>query len=171
MTTMLEERRESSVPARAWPVFPTLGEPFTHRFMEDMERMFEDFAFGTGLRIPLFDGVRSPVWTPKVEAFMKEGQFVVRADLPGLKKEDVKIEVTEAGLTLEGERKMEKEEKREGYFFAERSYGNFFRRIPLPEGAKFEAASAVFKDGVLEVSIPVPKRELPKARRLEIKAV
>jgi HSP20 family protein len=171
MTTMLEERKETKVPVRDWFTFPTFGEPFMHRFMNDMERVFDDFAVGTGMRTPRDEVRRMTIWTPRIEAFMKEGQFIVRAELPGLKKEDVKLEMTDEAMTIEGERKMEKEEKREGYFFAERTYGNFYRWIPLPEGSKFEAANAVFKDGVLEVTIPVPKLEPPKTKRLEIKAV
>jgi HSP20 family protein len=169
MTTMLEERKETKVPTREWFTVPYFGEPFMFRFMENMEKAFDDFAVGTGVRTPRFEEKRVAMWTPKIEAFMKEGKFIVRAELPGLKKEDVKLEMTEEALTLEGERKIEKEEKREGYFFAERTYGNFYRRIPLPEGAKFETANAIFKDGMLEVIIPVPKVELPKAKRLEIK--
>lgn len=170
MTTMLEERKETEVPVREWFTFPSFGEPYLFRFMKDMERVFDDFAVDAGVRKPGEEVRRMTMWTPKLEAFMKNGQFVVRAELPGLKKEDIKLEMTEEALTLEGERKVEKEEKREGYFFAERNYGNFYRRIPLPEGARFEAANAVFKDGVLEVTIPVPKVEPPKTKRLEIKA-
>jgi HSP20 family protein len=133
--------------------------------------MFEDFSVGAGLRMPrLQERWNGSVWTPKVEAFEKKGQFVVRAELPGLRKEEVKIEATEEGLTLEGERKFEKEEQRDGYYFTERNYGSFYRCIPIPEGANFEKANAVFKDGILEVTIPVPMREEKKARRLEIKS-
>ena len=108
------------------------------------------------------------VWTPEVEVFERDGQFIVRADLPGLKKEDVKVEIVEGALTVSGERKEEKEEKGEGFYRSERTYGSFFRRIPLPEGLKTEEAAANFKDGVLEVTMPAPKRE-PTSRTLEIR--
>ena len=85
-----------------------------------------------------------------------------------MKKDDVKVELTEGVLTISGERKEEKEEKREGYYRSERSYGSFYRQIPLPEGAKTDTATAEFTEGVLEISMQAPERE-PRARRLEIK--
>ena len=92
----------------------------------------------------------------------------MRADLPGLKKDEVKVELTNDLLTISGERKEEKEEKREGYYRSERRYGSFFRQIPLPEGAKTDTAKAKFTDGVLEVTMQAPARE-PQKRVLEIK--
>ena len=80
----------------------------------------------------------------------------------------MKVEVVEGALVISGERKEEKEEKGEGFYRSERTYGSFFRRLPLPEGVKSEEAAATFKNGVLEVTIPAPKRE-PTGRRLEIK--
>ena len=91
----------------------------------------------------------------------------MRADLPGLKKDDVKVELTDEALTLSGERKEEKEEKREGYYRSERTYGSFYRYIPLPRGTKTDTAKAEFHDGVLEVKMQVPKSET-RSRRLEI---
>jgi len=97
-----------------------------------------------------------------------DGQLMVRADLPGLKKEDVKVELTNDMLTISGERKEENEEKREGFYRSERSYGSFCRQIPLPDGVKTETANATFSNGVLEITMPAPKME-PQARNLEIK--
>ncbi|HEX8501297.1 MAG TPA: Hsp20/alpha crystallin family protein [Pyrinomonadaceae bacterium] len=104
----------------------------------------------------------------QVEVFEREGQLVVRADLPGLKKEDVKVEVSNDTLTISGERKSEHEEKREGFYRSERSYGSFQRQIPLPEGVNADDARATFNNGVLEISIQAPQRE-SRSRRLEIK--
>jgi HSP20 family protein len=89
------------------------------RVAEDMDRMFESFGFGRGR----FAEPELAVWAPEIEVFEREGQFVVRADLPGLKKEDVRVEVTENALLLEGERQKEHEERREGFYRSERSYG------------------------------------------------
>ena len=80
----------------------------------------------------------------------------------------MKVEVVEGALVISGERKEEQEEKGEGFYRSERTYGSFFRRLPLPEGVKSEEAAATFKNGVLEVTIPAPKRE-PTGRTLEIK--
>ncbi len=108
------------------------------------------------------------LWTPQIETFQRGDQFVVRADLPGLKKEDVDIELTEDSLTIEGERREEREEDREGYYRSERSYGSFYRIVPLPEGAITESAKATFNNGVLEVTIQAPPKEVSRKRRLEI---
>jgi HSP20 family protein len=93
---------------------------------------------------------------------------MVKADLPGLTKDNVKVELTDEALTISGERKEEKEEKEKDFYRSERSYGRFFRQIPLPEGAKTDQANATFTDGVLEVKIPVAKIE-SQSRKLEIK--
>jgi HSP20 family protein len=92
----------------------------------------------------------------------------VRADLPGLKKEDVNIELTDDSLAIEGERREEREEDREGYYRSERTYGSFHRVVPLPEGAIPETAKATFNNGVLEVVLQAPPREVSRKRRVEI---
>ena len=108
------------------------------------------------------------LWSPQIETFQRGDQFVVRADLPGLKREDVNIELTDDSLTIEGERREEREEDREGYYRSERSYGSFYRVVPLPEGAITESAKATFKNGVLEVEVQAPPREVSRKRRIEI---
>jgi HSP20 family protein len=108
------------------------------------------------------------MWAPQIETFQRGDQFVVRADLPGLKKEDVNVEVTDDAITIQGERREEREENREGYYRSERSYGSFYRAVPLPEGAITESAKANFKDGVLEINVQAPPHEVSRKRRLEI---
>jgi HSP20 family protein len=110
----------------------------------------------------------SALWSPQIESFQRGDQFVVRADLPGLKKEDVHIELTDNSLAIEGERREEREEDREGYYRSERSYGSFYRVIPLPEGAITETAKAHFDNGVLEIVLQAPPREVSRKRRVEI---
>jgi HSP20 family protein len=102
------------------------------------------------------------MWTPDVEMFQKGAEVVIRVDVPGMKKEDVTVEVTDGYLTLRGERKEEKEEKKEGYYRAERTYGSFYRVLPLPEGAKADDTKAVIRDGVLEITMPTTKVEEKK---------
>src|SRR5207253_8789903 len=98
-------------------------------------------------------------WSTQVELFQRDNRVVLRADLPGLTKDDVDVEFSEDGITIEGERKNEHDEKGEGYFRSERSYGKFFRRVPVPEGVDIEKAKATFDNGVLEITMPAPKRE------------
>lgn len=147
--------------------------PFTfmRRFSEEMDHLFEDFGFGRGWLTPMLDRAQLPqgIWSPQVEMFERDNQLVLRADLPGLTKDDVNVELANDGITIEGERKNEHEEKHEGYYRSERSYGKFYRRIPMPEGVKAEDARASFRDGVLEITMPAPKREQRKPRRLEIR--
>jgi HSP20 family protein len=107
-------------------------------------------------------------WAPQVEVFEKNGNFVVRADLPGLDRKDIKVNVDDGALTIEGERRTEHEEKREGFFHSERSYGSFTRRIPLPRGVDASACDARFENGVLEITLKMPKQ--PSARTVEIKS-
>lgn len=147
---------------------------FMRRFTEDMEKLFKDFQ---GFGFPsLFGKEFSPFlkefedvdWVPKVEILRHNGDFTVRAELPGLTKDDIKVEITDNALTLSGENKEVKEEKREGYYRTERSYGSFYRLVPLPEGANIDKATATFNNGLLEVKLQVPKTE-PRIHKLEIK--
>ena len=157
------------------PLTPEMANPFQlmRRFTKEMERMFEGFP---GFRFPTFfktDFQPFPTefenveWVPQMEVLQNNGQFIVRTDLPGLTKDDVKIELAENLLLISGERKEEKEEKREGFYRSERSYGNFYRQIPLPEGVKTDTAAATFHNGVLEITMPMAKTE-PTTRKLEI---
>jgi HSP20 family protein len=126
------------------------------RFTEEMDRAFEGWGLSRDSR---FGGSQSALWSPAVEVFERDNNLVVRADLPGLNKDDVKVEMTDDGLVIQGERKRESEEKGEGWYRSERSYGQFYRLIPLPEGANAEQAKAQFENGVLEVSVPVPESQ------------
>lgn len=144
----------------------------------ELDRLFEDFGMETGWVMPRLFGRggvlhREPFltpagWAPRIDVLERDGQFVVRADLPGLNKEDVKVEVRQDRITLEGERKEEKTEEREGYHYGECRYGAFYRAIPLPEGVDTTKATAEFRKGVLEVVMPRTNPKGPAARRLEV---
>ena len=118
------------------------------QFTEDMDKMFG--------QLPRVAG-EANAWCPAIEVKEKEGKLLVTAELPGLKKEEVKVHIDENTLVVEGERKQEKEEKREGFYHSERSYGKFYRSIPLPTGAKTDQAAAQFNNGVLEITVPIPE--------------
>jgi HSP20 family protein len=87
-----------------------------------------------------------------------------------MKREDVKVEVTDGHLAVSGARKSEVEEKKDNFYRCEREYGSFYRAVPLPEGVKLDDVKATFADGVLEVSVPLPTAEAPKVRKVEIEA-
>jgi len=143
---------------------------FMKRFGEEMDRLFEDFGFGRGWLTPTIErGLAAGLWAPQVEMFEHDGHLVVRADLPGLTKDDVNVEVNDDGITIEGERRSEQEENREGFYRSERSYGKFYRRLPLPEGVDAENANATFNNGVLEITMEAPKQKASKARKLDIR--
>jgi len=129
---------------------------------EEMDRMFETtprFGFGPW---------RELNFVPALEVAEKNNMLFVKVDLPGMKKEDVKVEVLPEGITITGERKEEKEEKKEGYFRSERLYGSFERFVPLPDGAVVDKAAAKFKDGVLEVTVPLGSAPKPEVKTLPI---
>jgi len=143
---------------------------------EEVDRSFDRLFRGFGLprqswlaSTPFKSAAGQGLWAPRIEAFQKGDRFIVRADLPGLKKDDVQVEVTENAVTLRGERHEEHEEEREGYFHSEREYGQFYRTISLPEGVITDSAQASFRNGVLEISMQAPPAEATRGRRLEIK--
>lgn len=151
-------------PEAYFPTLPLGGllgvSPFglMKRFTEEMDR-----AFGGFMAPP-----EAELWSPPLEVKHKNGNVVVTAELPGLAKEEVKVEVIEDSLVIEGERKREKEEKGEEFYRSERYYGKFYRSIPLPKGAKADLIKAELTNGVLEVVIPVPEVK-PNLREIPIK--
>ena len=105
-------------------------------------------------------------WMPAMDLVETGDHFVLRADLPGMGEEDVKIELEDTTLTVSGERKADHEAKGEGYYRVERAFGSFARTLTLPQGVDPEAVSASFDRGVLEIRVPKP--EARKPRRIEI---
>jgi len=136
---------------------------FMRRITEELDR-----TFGPPADVPGLSAFYPRMWAPEIEVFERNQMFFVRVDLPGLKKEDVKVEVTHDELTIEGQRLVDKEDKEQGLYRTERTYGSFYRRIGIPEYVKAESAVATFKNGVLEIqmsAIPVPE---VKKRAIEI---
>lgn len=146
-----------------------IGGPFGffRQLNEEMYRLFEAVSSGRSGRLD-DEALNPSIWVPSVEVFERDGNLVVRADLPGTGKEDVTVELDDDSIVLRGERRFEHREERGGFYRNEVAYGTFFRRIPLPEGADTTDATAVFRDGVLEIMMPAPKRE-SKTRQLEVK--
>jgi HSP20 family protein len=141
---------------------PGLGTPFVfmRRFTEEMDRLLEGFGFGAQV---------NAMWAPQVEVFERDNQLIVRADLPGMTKDNVNVDIIDDALVIRGERASEREENEQGFYRSERSYGSFYRRIPLPEGVNADNAKADFRNGVLEITIPAPQGAEQKRRQLEIR--
>lgn len=131
------------------------------------DRTFDDWP---PFRFPAIGQAASePVaWSPKVDVFERDNRLVTRVDLPGMKKTDVSVEVIDGHLALSGERKRETEETKDNIYRREREYGSFYRSVPLPEGIRLEDVKAVFADGVLEVSVPLPARPESAVKKIEI---
>jgi HSP20 family protein len=150
-------------------------DPFTmlRQMTAELDRVFDE-PFWSARRWPLLRSIERPepaAWAPKVDVFEKENRLVTRVDLPGVKKEDVTVHVTEGHLALSGERKQEKEEKKEADPKGSKKddkYGSFSRAVQLPEGEKLEDVKATFADGVLEVSVPLPVPQDRAVRKVEI---
>jgi HSP20 family protein len=142
-------------------------EPFRElsTLQSEMNRLFNsvfDSPTGPG------NGGAARRWMPAMDLVETEDDFVLRADLPGMTEDDVKIEFEDGTLTISGERRSEHETKNEGYYRVERAYGSFSRSLTLPQGVDPERVSASFDKGVLEVRVPKP--EARKPRRIEIGA-
>jgi HSP20 family protein len=132
-------------------------------FATDFSRLFNSF-FDTPTTAANASVARR--WIPAVDLAETEGDYVLKADLPGLTEKDVHVELENNVLTVSGERKVESEETRNGFHRVERSYGSFTRRLTLPEGVEADAIKATVTNGVLEVRIPKP--EAVKPRKVEI---
>ena len=126
----------------------------------DMNRLFDSFFGSQGQQ-----GL-SRRWVPAMDLVEIGDSLVLKADLPGLRREDVQIEVKDGVLTIAGERKDEHEQKADGYYRVERTFGSFSRTLTLPKGVDAEGIAADFADGVLEVKIPKPEERKP--HRIEI---
>jgi HSP20 family protein len=133
-------------------------DPF--RDLQDrMNRMFDESSRGTGRGE---DWGLGGAWAPPVDIYEKDGNIVVKAELPGVDSKDVDVRVENNTLTIRGERKIDNEVKQEHYHRVERAYGTFTRSFSLPSVLDQEKIKAEFKDGVLQVTLPKHERALPK---------
>ena len=137
-------------------------------FATELDRAF-DRRFG-GWHWPTVRALETPAanWAPEIDVFERDGRLVTKVDLPGVKKEDVRVEAADGHLAISGERKNESEETKGNVYRAERSYGSFCRAVPLPQGVMLEDVKATFADGVLEVSVPLPAAPEPKVHKVQI---
>src|SRR5271157_881494 len=123
------------------------------RLADEVTRVFDDFGLGRGLgRVPASG--EFVTWAPRVDVTRHNDELLIRVDLPGLDKNDVKVNIAEDAITIHGERHRAQEEERDGVYRTERNYGSFYRTIALPPGTVTDQAKASFKNGVLEIRIP-----------------
>ncbi len=122
--------------------------------LSEMNRMFDDVFGGLARRAGNQQRAQQLTeWAPAIDVVSKEGDLVIRAELPGVNQEDVDITLQDNVLTISGERKAEREEERGGYFVRERRYGSFSRSLALPEGLDESKVHARYENGVLEVTV------------------
>ncbi len=130
----------------------------------EMEQVFDEMFSGLARRPVRQSAQQSAEWAPAIDAMSRDGDLVIKAELPGVKLEDVDITLQNNVLTLSGEQKVDQEEDRGGYHVRERRYGTFRRSMTLPEGVDEDKVHARFEDGILEVvvegatAIQEPKR-------------
>jgi|SRR5436853_1749293 len=130
-------------------------------FQRGMNRVLAD-AFGARER----ETSTLSAWTPAVDVYEDEGAYLIKAELPEINKDDVKVSLDKNVLTINGERRLENEEKRDNYHRVERNYGQFFRSFTLPPNVNIEAIAAEFKDGMLKLTLP--KKEEAKPKQIEV---
>jgi HSP20 family protein len=160
--------------ATSVPVKPEEAKPARRQFfdmtdlMDEMERLWERAWPRPMLRTQR--PVLTPMteWAPRMDVFEKNGDVVIKTELPGVNKEDVDITVEQGDLIIKGEREQESEVKEENYYRMERSYGSFFRRLPLGFEADPAKISAQYRDGILEIQIPRPVEAKPEPQKIKI---
>ena len=155
--------------------------PFSlmRRISDEMDRLFENFGMGRGLfpsepeqgrgwDVGAHGQYAPSMWSPHIEVFERNGKLVIQADLPGMKRDDIHVNVENDEVIIQGERRQEQTNDQGGYYRSERSYGSFYRTIPLPEGTNTDSANATFRDGVLEIELDAPRQQ-QRGRTLEIR--
>lgn len=134
----------------------------------EIERMFEDLR--RGLDLPVLGLAGEGMISPRIDVTESEEALVVTAELPGLEEKDIEVSLNEDVLVLKGEKKADREEKRAGYVYAERSFGAFERRIPMAFGVLADKVTAAFKNGVLTVTLPKNPEAVTHVRHIPVNA-
>jgi len=130
-----------------------------------MNRLFEQ----TLSRSRGEEGVSATTWTPAVDIYETADTIVMKAELPGVAREDIQIQINDNTLTLKGERRFAKDVQEESYLRIERAYGSFHRSFTLPATVRQDKVRALFKDGVLELSLPKAEESKPKRISIEVR--
>jgi HSP20 family protein len=167
------KRKEKETEAREitpWRPLSAIAREMS-RAEREMERMFEDFlgrpwpGLSWPRRLRLWEDLATR--GPAIEVYEEKDDVVVKAELPGMRKEDLEVNISDNFLTIKGEKKKEEEVEEKGYYYSERSYGSFTRTVEIPKDIQPDKVRASFKDGVLEVRLP--KTEEAKRKEVKIK--
>ncbi|WP_090897358.1 Hsp20/alpha crystallin family protein [Candidatus Nitrospira nitrificans] len=147
---------------------PTRWNPFKE--LEEMEKRLSSYFGRTSVpsRGDKQEAITVAEWSPLVDISEDDKEYVIKAEIPEMKKEDIKLNVNDDVLTITGERKYEKEEKGTKYHRVERAYGSFIRSFTLPEDADGSKVNAEYKDGLLKVHLPKSEKAKPKAIEVKI---
>ncbi|MDH4200181.1 MAG: Hsp20/alpha crystallin family protein [Spirochaetia bacterium] len=139
------------------------------RLQHEMNHLFDGFL--DDFRMPArFESMLKDSFSPKLDIIEKEKEILIKADLPGVDEKDVDVSFADNSLIIKGERKEEKDEKKEDYHLVERSYGSFYRRIPMPANIDNAKIDATFKKGVLNIVIPKTADSIKNSHKINIKA-
>ena len=138
--------------------------------VSEMNRMIDDMFGNVARRRGGRQGNEATEWAPAIDVVTEDGNLVIRAELPGVKQEDVDITLHNNVLTISGERKAEQEEERGGYYVRERRYGSFSRSLTIPEGVDESKIHARYENGVLEVTVE-GAAEVQEPRRIQIEGL
>jgi HSP20 family protein len=160
---------QTKVPARTEEQRVRRWDPFEafNELQADLTRLWPQ---PWGFRPPVLRRAFEPggTWAPTMDVYEQDGSLIVKAELPGVKKEEIEITLDRGDLVIRGERKAEKEVKEESYYRMERTYGSFQRRVPIPFDVKPEQVQATYTDGVLEVRIPKPPQVQPQPQKVKV---
>ena len=144
------------IPSQEWMPL----RPFARLWDWDLEGFGEEFMES--------GSQKEASWVPRVESYEKDGNYVIKTDLPGVDAKDVQVTVENGCLTIQGERKLDKEVKEKQIHRREMYYGSFQRTLAVPEGVESDHIKAKYHDGVLEITAPLEKKSLPKKVAVEI---
>jgi len=169
-------KAEAKAPARE--TAPQAWRPF-EGLRHEIDRLFEDYDrdfWRAPFRRPIFAG--EPFWrrehawgaAPAVDIVEKDKAYEITAELPGMDEKNIEVKLADGGLTIKGEKKEEKEEKKKGYYLHERSFGAFERYFAVPEGVDADKVEASFKKGVLTVTLPKKPEAIKPEKKIEVKA-
>ncbi len=162
MAKKTREEKKALVPEVQQPLSP----------FEEMENMFEDFfrrPFFFPAMFPRMRALETNAAAPHVDMFENEDNLIIKAEVPGMKKEDLDVSISEDVVIITGEKKSEEKTEKKDYYYEERSFGAFTRKLRLPVETETSKASAAFQDGVLEIRIPKSPEAKEKVKKIEIK--